>query len=61
MRFREMIDHKLREYNYKRKRSNPNYKNNSDFDIEEFLNEADAYVGELVEEIDRFLPKNRRR
>lgn len=60
MRFREMINHKLREYNYKRKRSNPACKSNNDFELEEFLNEVDTCVGEVVEKIDRFLLKNRR-
>lgn len=60
MKFHEMINHKLREYSYKRKRSNPAYKRNNDFELEEFLNEVDTCVGEVVERIDRLLPKNRR-
>jgi len=59
MKFREMIDHKLRQYNYKRKRNNPDYKKDHDFDMDEFLNEVDTYVVEVVEGINRFLPKNK--
>lgn len=59
MRFFEKIDHKLREYRYKRSRNPGRYKNDQDLDIEGFLDELDDYVGEIMEEINHFLPKNR--
>lgn len=58
MKFYEKIDHMLRQYQYRRNRGSARDKNNSDFHVEEFLDEVDACVGEVMEGIERII--NRR-
>ena len=57
MRFYEKLDHMLRQYQYKRKRSATHCKNSADFDIEEFFDEIDTCVGEVMQEIERIIQK----
>lgn len=55
MKFYEELDHALRQYLYRRKRNTARSKKNNNFDVEEFLDEIDTYVGEVMEEIDRII------
>ena len=55
MRFYEELDHMLRQYRYRRKRNSTKSKNINNFDIEEFLDEVETCVGEVMEEIDRII------
>ena len=56
MRLSEKVDHLLRQYNYKRKRESNNRASNS-FQIEEYFSQVDAYIDEVMEEFNKFLPK----
>ena len=57
MKFHEKIDHMLRQYSYKRSRKRTHPKNKNDFDANEFLNEVDSCVEEVMEEIERIINK----
>lgn len=60
MRLSERIDHILRQYNYKRKRGYGNNRSTNNFKMEEFLDEVDSCVGEVIQEIDKILLKGKR-
>ena len=55
MRFYEELDHMLRRYRYRRKRNSSQSKSINNFDIEEFLDEVETCVGEVMEELDRII------
>ena len=57
MKFYEKIDHMLRQYQYRRNRSSARDKNNNDFHVEEFLDEVDVCVGEVMEGIERIIKR----
>ncbi len=53
MKFYEKIDYQLRQYRYRRKRNQG--KAGTDLDIERFLDEVDECVGEIMDQVERFL------
>lgn len=57
MRLSEKVDHLLRQYNYKRKRESTNNRASNSFEIEEYFSQVDSYIDEVMEEINKFLPK----
>lgn len=57
MRLSEKIDHLLRQYSYRKKRSNTHHKNKNYFDLEEYLEEINSYLEEVQGEIHDILPK----
>ena len=57
MRLSERLDHILRQYSYRKKRGNTHHKNNKDYDLEQYLEEINSYIDEVIVEIHDFLPK----